>query len=173
MPPTRQDNDTWRNRTHPIEEDMQFQRGTWRAERIGWVVLWLIVLLALLGLFSEGPLSMASVESPAGDLRITYGRFERNGAPAELKLAVEPRRAGEVAIRISAPVMEAFTIESVTPKPRTERGIAGGVELLFPVAAGGPLTVHMTMRARSVGVVTGEIGIGENRPARLSQFIYP
>lgn len=56
----REKNDTWRDRTHPIKEDMAFQRATWRAQRIGWLILWLIVVLALLGLFSDGLLSTSS-----------------------------------------------------------------------------------------------------------------
>jgi hypothetical protein len=173
MPPTHQQNDTWRNRTHPIKEDMRFQRATWRVERIGWILLWLIMILALLGLFSEGPLSTTSVESPAGDLRVTYGRFQRSGAPAEVKLEASPKNGQEVVIRVSATMLDAFAIESISPRPQTERGVTHGVELVFPVAAGELLTVYMTVRPDGVGLVSSEIGIGPGRPAQLNQFIYP
>jgi hypothetical protein len=173
MPPTQHQNDTWRNRTHPIKEDMQFQRATWRAERIGWALLWLIMILALLGLFSEGLLSTTSAESPAGDLRVTYGRFQRSGAPAEVKLEAAPQNGQEVVIRVSAPMLDAFTIESISPRPQAERGVTNGIELVFPVAAGEPLTAYMNVRPHKVGFVSSEIGIGRGRPAQLNQFIYP
>ena len=166
-------NDTWRDRTHPIKENMAFQRATWRAQRIGWLVLWLIVVLALLGLFSDGLLSTSSGVSAGGDLRVTYDRFERSGAPSRIELRVEPQQAREVAIRIGGELLDAFTIERVTPAPHAERGIAGGVELLFSAAAGEPLTVHLTVRPRRVGLVESEIGIGKSPPAELTQFIYP
>jgi hypothetical protein len=173
MPSKRDKNDTWRNRTHPIKEDMAFQRATWRAERIGWAFLGLIAVLALLGLFSNGLLSTASVESPAGDLRVTYERFQRNGAPAEIKLEAVPQPGRQLAIRISAQMLDAVTIEAITPRPEAERGIANGVEFVFAVEPGEPLTVYMNVRPNSVGFLAGEIGIGESRPTRLSQFIYP
>lgn len=173
MPPARHKKDTWRDRTHPIKEDMAFQRATWRAERIGWAILWLVMVLALLGLFSDGPLSTASAVSPAGDLRVTYGRFQRNGAPAEIKLQARPQQGRELVIRLGAELLAAFTIESITPNPQSERGHAGGVQLVFSVAAGEPSTVHLTARPHRVGPVVSEIGIGDGPPARLSQFIYP
>ncbi len=173
MPSKRDKNDTWRNRTHPIKEDMAFQRATWRTERIGWAFLWLIAVLALLGLFSNGLLSSASVESPAGDLRVTYERFQHHGASAEIKLEAAPQSGRQTAIRISAQMLDALTIEAITPRPQAERGVAGGVEFVFAVEPGEPLTVYMNVRPNKVGFLAGEIGIGESRPARLSQFIYP
>jgi hypothetical protein len=173
MPSKRDKNDTWRSRIHPIKEDMAFQRATWRAERIGWTVLWLIVVLALLGLFSNGLLSTASVESPAGDLRVTYERFQRNGTLAEIKLEAAPQSGQQLAIRIGTQILDASTIETITPRPQAERGIAGGIEFVFAVEPGEPLTVYVNVRPRGVGFLAGGIGIGESRPARLSQFIYP
>lgn len=42
------------SRRYPIAEDMALQCRIWRFERIGWWGLGLVVLLALLGLFSRG-----------------------------------------------------------------------------------------------------------------------
>lgn len=42
------------NRSGPVEEDMPLQLRVWRIERAGWYALLLLVMLALLGLFSKG-----------------------------------------------------------------------------------------------------------------------
>lgn len=42
-----------------IEEDLDFQRRMWRLQQIGWALLVLVVVAALLGLFGKGPLSRA------------------------------------------------------------------------------------------------------------------
>ena len=173
MPSTPPENDIWRNRTYPIKEDMAFQRATWRAERIGWAVLWLIVLLALLGLFSHGPLSTASVETPDGGLRVTYERFQRNGRPAEIKLEARPRPEHGLAISLDARMLDAVTIETITPAPQAERAIAGGIELVFHAEPGAPLTVRLTVRPHKIGLVASAIGVGASRPAELTQFVYP
>jgi hypothetical protein len=72
--------DEYASRTHPIEEDMRLQRHVWRFERIGWVVLLVVIALTLGGLFSKGPLSSVEVSTPDGNLSVKYERFNRNGA---------------------------------------------------------------------------------------------
>lgn len=41
--------------------DLAFQRGDWRRERIGWALMTLLVVAAVLGLFGEGLLSSRTV----------------------------------------------------------------------------------------------------------------
>ena len=58
------------NRSGPVEEDMPLQLRVWRIERAGWYALLLLVMLALLGLFSKGPLSDATVTGSLGHLQV-------------------------------------------------------------------------------------------------------
>lgn len=46
---------------YPVREHMRFQRRFWVVERIGWMVLAAIPLLALTGVFADGALSTRSV----------------------------------------------------------------------------------------------------------------
>jgi hypothetical protein len=62
------------SRRHPVQEDMPMQQRVWRFERVGWYVLVAIVLLALAGLFGNGPLSDAEVVSQDGRVRVEYQR---------------------------------------------------------------------------------------------------
>lgn len=47
-----------------IEEDLRLQHRLWTAERVGWLMVGVLVLAALAGLFGTGPLSLSSVASP-------------------------------------------------------------------------------------------------------------
>lgn len=69
------------SRDYPVREDMAYQVKVWRFERWGWYTLVLLILLALLGLFSRGPLSTRArhqcrprLEAVAADRRSGSGQ---------------------------------------------------------------------------------------------------
>lgn len=107
----------WDSRTHPVQEDMDFQRKTWVVERAGWLGMLAIVALALLGLFSNGPLSSSTAADASGLLQVDYDRFNRNGASTRIRLRVDRADQREVRIRFDARFMESFTFETVSPQP--------------------------------------------------------
>ena len=67
--------------TASIEEDLDFQRSSWKVQRVAWIVMLGISVSALLGLFGEGPLSNAHVGSEQSGLQIDYERFVRQESP--------------------------------------------------------------------------------------------
>ena len=64
-----------------ITEDMSFQNLTWKIQRIGWVIMFILVLLALLGLFGDGLLADTTAGSSEAGLSIEYPRYERAFSP--------------------------------------------------------------------------------------------
>lgn len=86
------------SRRHPVQEDMPMQQRVWRFERVGWYVLVAIVLLALAGLFGNGPLSDAEVVSQDGRVRVEYQRLSRSGTTDSLFITIQgiPGRPVEV-----------------------------------------------------------------------------
>ena len=70
-----------------LEQDLVLQQRTWRVQRIGWVVLALIVLCGTLGLFGGiGPLNSTSTQAAdgrRGDRRLVHWRRRQDRkAPA-------------------------------------------------------------------------------------------
>lgn len=61
-----------------IHEDLPFQEREWKIQRAAWVFMALVIVLALLGLFSTGPLSSAKEEAADGALTVGYERFIRH-----------------------------------------------------------------------------------------------
>jgi hypothetical protein len=168
--------DEWSDRQHPITEDMAFQRKTWRAERIGWVVLVVLLLLSAAGLFGHGLLSAATAQDGDGRLTVEYHRFARNGAMTRLTIGVSPPVAGDVVIRLDEALPRNFTIETVQPAPAESRMQTGGLEWLFRAGsdAASPLLVHVTLRSEQTGWLTARIGLaGSAAPVKLNIFIYP
>lgn len=163
----------WTSRSYPVPEDMMLQRATWRFERLGWLGLLTVIVLACLGLFARGPLSSAMITDPAGQLQVEYGRFERNGATTGMQLHIGAGSAPRATVRIGHAFLEAFTIKAVTPQPAEQRSGPEGVEMVFQVAGNGPAHVHLALRPDSVGIVEGEIGLVGGPPARFTQFVFP
>src|SRR5262245_27540118 len=125
-------------RTGPedLERQLRFHRLEWRIQHIGWVFLAVFLALAFAGLFGRGPLSHA--RAPAATGRISYERFVRNGAPAELVITATGGGAqGVSSIEISADYLEAFRIERVTPEPTTVRRSGGQLVYEFASASSG------------------------------------
>src|SRR5690606_2707557 len=116
--------DEWADREYPIAEDMTFQRISWTAERAGWAGVVLLMLLALAGLFSVGPLSSTAASDESGALSVRYQHFQRSGAGSIMAVTIAPLDGSGVRLRFDAEFLSAFTIERVQPEPLEWRGEA-------------------------------------------------
>jgi len=121
----------------PVPEDMLFQQRVWAAERIGWVVLTIAVLAGLLGVFSDGLASGATVASGDGALQVRYERFERKTARAQFTIRVLRAPSQQMHLRLRSGFIESYVIESLYPQPLRSTAGAQGLELIFarPVPA--------------------------------------
>ena len=73
------------SRNYPVHEDMRLQRAFWTWARAMWGAIALIVLIALSGVFANGPLSKTTVTDSG--LALTYERFQRVTAVSRLTAA--------------------------------------------------------------------------------------
>jgi hypothetical protein len=163
----------WSSRRHPVEEDMRFQRRSWRIQRIGWAGMVLLLLLALGGLFSVGPLSTTTAVSPDGRLAATADRFLRNGARTSLRITLPPT-SGETELRVSGGFLERFTVDGVQPQPLRATSSAQALSLVFASPPGmAPLAVFFTVRPHAIGPSRTRFSMGDGATANLSQLVYP
>ena len=165
--------DMWASRSHPVQEDMEFQRKSWSAERFGWFALSLIIALASLGVFANGPLSSGSTEDGTGRLQVAYERFHRLGSEADMRLRLHATERQPVAVYLNTAFMKTFKIDRVHPTPTSEQGRPDGVEMVFQPAAGGSFTIYYALRSRRVGMIEAEIGVPGEVPARFAQIVFP
>lgn len=75
-----------------LEEDLRLEAGTWRAERVGWLLLGALLLLSLIGVFGEGPLSTSQGRSLDGSAVADFERFARRGGSTDLHDILEAAR---------------------------------------------------------------------------------
>ena len=159
-----------------VHEDMRFQNRFWTAERIGWTVMALIVLAALLGLFSVGPLSTRTARDVAGLVGIEYERIQRYKAPDTFLVTLSklPGPGDTAALRVSQSLVDAFEIESIQPEPDQTAIAADALVFTFRLEnPDRPGTVHFSIKPQKLGPVQGEIGLAGRDPVRTNLFILP
>src|SRR5688500_10694050 len=111
-----------------IEQDLRYQAWEWPLQRIGWILMGLIVLGALLGFLGEGPLTKKTAATADGSLSLQYGQVLHYHNPTQLRLQVAAgaTQGNELRLSLSASYLEAIDIKTIAPKPlRMEAGTSG------------------------------------------------
>ncbi len=73
-----------------VMQDLDFEHRSWGVQRVGWVILSLILGAASLGLLGEGPLSDAIAGEDGAPLQIQYGRFVRHRGSMQMEINLQP-----------------------------------------------------------------------------------
>ena len=158
-----------------LNHDVPFQRADWRAQRIGWVVLFLIVLAALAGLLGKGPLSDVSAASPQGQIQVEYDRFLHYRDPTSLQIHLKPPADADNELRVAFDhsYLHGFEIQRITPEPREE--LAGETEHVFVFEADDvrrSTWIVLHLDPDEFGTIEGSLRVGDES-ILIRHFIYP
>lgn len=157
-----------------INEDLQFQRRMWKAERIGWSAMAVLLIGALLGLFGNGPVSWTT-ESGESFL-VEYQRFGRYQAPLQLRFRLQAGlvKDDRLAFEIDDTFLANVQITGMTPKPVAEQPIADGIRFIFSSnAEDGAVPVTVSYQPEHIGLLEPTVRLGHADSLTIRQFIYP
>lgn len=159
-----------------IYQDLRFQEREWTVQRVGWALMLLVILLALLGLFGTGPISTGNAEAGDGAIAAGYERFVRHDGRTTLTLEVDGSQAieGELRVWLTSDYLAAVQIEQVSPQP--SETIADGDRLVyvFPIDdTASSLTVSFSLRPQDMGWLSGEAGVPDGPTVSWNQLSYP
>lgn len=163
----------YQSRDYPVQEDMAYQVKVWRFERVGWYALVVLVLLALLGLFSHGPLSTRDVSGGDGKVRVQYEMFHRNGSTNAMQISVIGAPQAPVELELSAALLDGFSIETLQPQPVRALSAGQGMKLWLQTDAQGQANLYLTLRGDGLGLFRSRITSPGAMPVELDQFIFP
>jgi len=154
---------------------MRFQRVSWRVQQTGWLLMFLALLAALLGAFSNGVLSRVSAIGAGGALRVDYESVYRNERAAWIELTIAGRPgAAERRVVLAYDLLERLTLEGTEPAALRQESHPDGLHLLFALSPEGESRVRLTVRPHQSGGSGGTIGLdGEGAPAALDFLILP
>ena len=155
--------------------DQKFQQREWRMERIGWVIMLLIIAAGLLGLLG-GPGLLSSTSAVSGDsLEVNYERYLHLLEATSLELRVVPEQ-GQDTIRVwlSQSYLEDMLIEAIMPEPENVQ--TGADRTIFSFALAEPvqeMRINFQVSADRPGSKAGAAGIEGGQSIELSQVVYP
>lgn len=159
-----------------IGQDMAFQRMTWKLERVGWIVLTLLLLAAVAGFFGSGPLSRGRAGDPASGLWVEYERFARTASLQTLRVHVGAQhvREGKVTLWIARAYLDDEVIEDITPTPESVHIGKDGIHFIYSVAdAATQADVVIRFKTQEWGGAEGRLAIPAGPSVMFKQFIYP
>ena len=176
LPPGREPRRAMReqtDRTYPIQEDMTFQRRSWIVERVCWGLLGLLVCLALLGLFSHGPLSERRLATPDSSVTVRYERFQRITRLARFTMTLPATGEPTARLRLGPSFQDTYEIASLQPAPQSSSAGPEGLELTFAAPRAGGLTVAIWAHPHRAGLVPMSVAAGDKRRSRVFDLHLP
>lgn len=159
-----------------ISEDMDFQRREWVVQRVGWVVIALLLLAGLLGLFGKGPLGRGEAGDPAGQLSLRFDRIDHYQADSKLAIHAGPDavQGDELRLTLNQSYLDRIEVAAISPEPVSVE-LAGDKQVfIFKVAdpAQGS-DVLFQYRFAKIGSATGQLGLEGGSELSFKQFVYP
>lgn len=159
-----------------LEEDVGFERRSWKAQRAFWVVAVALLTAVGLGLFGNGPVSWTTASSNDGVLEASYERFGRRGGSQEFTVEVEASaaRGGTWEVEIDRGLLAAWEVTAISPEPESTSVLADAIRFTFSQAAPqADLEVIFAVSPRQVWLQGGGIRAGDDAQVSISQFFYP
>jgi hypothetical protein len=157
--------------------DIEFQDKEWTAQRIGWVLMVLIVLLAAVGLLgNSGPLARAEREAADGSLAVNYFRLDRHHGPGDLSIEVSPEfvQGGEIHLWLDQDFASRLEIMRVMPEPESVEIGPERVVYVFAVGEqGSPLTISFAYEHDGFWLEEGRLGLMNGEAVEFTQFLFP
>src|SRR5687768_5768093 len=136
-----------------LEHDIPFQQKSWRVQRVGWASMLAIAIAALLGLFGDGPLASADVDSGSG-LKIRYQRFTRMHAQQTVDIVVGEQAIVSDSLRlwIDRDWLAANRVLEIMPEPARSEVLADRIVYTFSASRmTGPVEVHLELEVQRPG----------------------
>jgi hypothetical protein len=157
---------------HVPRDATAFQSREWLAQRIGWVLLALILVAAMTGVFGQGPLADRTLVQ--GPVTVEYQRFTRRNSDARWQITLRDAAAnGTVDVSIDARFAANFEIKAVHPEPAAVAQSNGQWVYSFATREAGEVMVDFEIRPHKVGRHAGTITVSGAPTFHLSQLVYP
>ncbi len=150
------------------DSNTKIQRRIWKAERIGWGVLAVLLLWALAGGAGNGLL--ADSRLGAAGMEMTYDRFTRRGVETPLVLQWPPVQ-GEIVISLEAGFVDAMGVDFGNHGLAVRR--QGNAVLLSLDGSNAAGRLALTAYPRRVGALRTIVEMNGVPLGRAAIFVFP
>ncbi|EPS2708580.1 hypothetical protein ACTEV4_002503 [Cronobacter turicensis] len=161
------------SRDAPVREHMHAQRIEWRIQQGGNWLLFAIVLVALLGGFSDGWLSETSATNQEKSLTVEYQRFLRAESDEPFALRIQGPKNQPVTIAFGGDFADRFVLQTLQPQPVVTHTGQHTLTLTFAPTPDGAHAVWIVTQPQSAGRLTSTVTLEGASPVYLTQWVYP
>ncbi|EGT5207499.1 TPA: hypothetical protein JD203_18385 [Cronobacter sakazakii] len=161
------------SRDVPVREHMHAQRIEWRIQQGGNWLLFAIVLIALLGGFSDGWLSETSATNPEKSLTVEYQRFLRAESDEPFALRIQGPKNQPVTVAFGGDFPDRFVLQTLQPQPVVTHTGQHSLTLTFAPTPDGAHAVWIVTQPQSAGRVSTTVTLAGASPVHLNQWVYP
>lgn len=160
------------------EEAFKKNQTEWKIQRIGIIVMAIIVISALLGFMGLGLFSNATVSDSNNIMTIHYVRFNRSYdnhvIQVEINASYLTPTTKIIPISLNQAFLDKSIIEQIHPKPAYEEINANKTVFYFPVKNNkNNIKINFWIEPQQAGFNHGEIGILDGPSLTFNQVIYP
>ena len=150
-----------------LEDDIKLHETGWIIQRVGWIIILLLVIAASLGIFGNGLLSKAEIIDDGN--KLSFEKRARYEAPMQMTIHATSRNE-RIDVRIPQSYFNIIELDKVVPEP-LEQTLANGF-VIFTFETEGPSTVKFYLIPEKTGTITVQIKVNES-DFSISHFIYP
>lgn len=161
------------SRSYPVQEDMRWQMKEWQLEKWGSFTLMVLVLLSLLGAFSDGWLSQKTITNRVGTLSVEYQRIMRSMSDENFIIRITSSTGQPTTLTLGQDFMDNFSIQSLQPQPLITHANQHEMVLTWPANDSKEQALWLTAQPQSSGHFTSRIRLNGAEPVTLDQWVLP
>jgi hypothetical protein len=158
-----------------IDENMLLQQRMWKAERIGWVILVLFIILLFSGFLGKGPMGYSDVEIAGSGYHMRFPKIERLNSTEQIRITLLPKNDGRSAVLlINSRYFRYNKLLEIVPAPVKES--SDGDYYVFEFNAGSnsaAIPVVMMVTPLKPGTQSFTAGADRSNIITVNQFVYP
>jgi hypothetical protein len=144
-------------------EVTDFERKAWLVQRIGWALMFGMVVAALAGGFGNGPLSAKTAQSGQNQMQVDYESIERVARPTELTWRTTPRD-GTVQLELDSTFLAVYSPDAWIPTPERVERLSDRLRVTFSSGATEPITIVLQATPQQMGRFTARSRSSSNGP---------
>ena len=158
-----------------LEQDNDFQEKNWKAERVAWIIMTLIIIAALSGILGIGPLSKRTLGSAEEGFKVEFHSLLRYRKEVPMRITIKPNiYSTDYRIRINKTFLKGMTTEKIVPEPEiTYIGKDDYIYSFRLVDATAETTIAFYMKPETTGNKKLIIGEENGESKEMDIFIYP
>lgn len=153
-----------------IDEDFPHHKSAWKVKRVGWAILFILVVLALAG-YTGGGLSSDRTVTNA-QISVTYQRIARRSSEVPFKILIPSEEADTIKVQFTSDYLSDMVVKNINPMPVLTSSGQGIFNYYFKNARMGQTQLVFYLKPEKFGSFHFNVRVNDSELS-LNQLILP